>query len=298
MLVTDGGLETTLIFEQGLELPCFASFPLLEHHEGRRALDAYFAPYVELARARGLGFLVEATTWRANPRWGAELGYDLRALADANRRAITYAEEVRARAEEPGRPIPICAAIGSPVDAYRPERRLSTEQAAEYHAWQIAILADTAADLVKGATLAYVEEAIGIARAAAAVGIPAALSFTVETNGRLPSGQALADAINEVDAETDGSVAYFAVNCAHPNHLEPACSTPGPWHRILSFRGNASMRSHAELDGAAMLDAGDPAVFGASCRRLRASLPHLTVIGGCCGTDQRHVEAAVAAWLD
>jgi S-methylmethionine-dependent homocysteine/selenocysteine methylase len=290
-------METTLLFHDGFELPCFASFPLLESDDGRAALARYYEPYLALARDRGIGFVLEAATWRASPNWGDRLGYSLEALADANRRAIAFVEAIRDREEEPGRPFPISAAVGPEGDAYGPETHLSVDDAQSYHAWQTGILADTAADVVSALTLTYVEEAVGIARAATAVGLPVVISFTVETDGRLPSGQPLAEAVEQVDADDASSVAYFMVNCAHPTHVLPVLEGDGPWERVRGVRANASAKSHAELDEAEELDEGDPDDFAHLHRALRDRLPNVTVVGGCCGTDHRHVSGAVDAWL-
>ena len=297
VLLTDGGLETTLVFIDGFDLPCFASFPLLERDDGRAALTRYFEPYLDVARRHAIGFVLEATTWRANPTWGAQLGYSLDDLAEANRRSIRFLEEIRQREEQPGRPFVISAAIGPEGDAYDPENHLTADEAEAFHSWQMGILAETVADLVTGLTITYVEEAIGIVRAAAAAGMPAAISFTVETDGRLPSGQPLAEAINEVDRETDGVVAYFMVNCAHPSHFLPTLDGPGPWHRLLGVRANASTKSHAELDESEVLDDGDPAEFADGYLALRERLPQLAVLGGCCGTDHRHVASVADSWF-
>jgi len=297
VLLTDGGMETTLIFHDGLELPCFASFPLVESDEGSAALTRYFEPYLAVARRLGTGFLLEAATWRANPSWGARLGYSLDALAEANRRSVRFVEEIRRREEADGRPFVLNAPIGPQGDAYDPEHHMTADEAEAFHSWQVRVLAGTAADLVTGLTLAYAGEAIGIVRAAAAAGLPVAVSFTVETDGRLPSGQPLAGAIEEVDRETAGAAAYFMVNCAHPTHLLPALDGPGPWHRVLGVRANASTKSHAELDEAVELDDGDPAALAREYLELAERLPRLTVLGGCCGTDHRHVESVGDAWF-
>lgn len=228
VLLSDGGMETTLIFVDGLELPCFASFPLLEHDEGRAALTRYFEPYLAVARRLGTGFVLEANTWRANPSWGARLGYSPDALAEANRRSVWFVEEIRAREEADGRPFVISAPVGPPGDAYDADHHATPDEAEAFHSWQIGILAGTAADLVTGMTIPDAAEAIGIVRAAAAAGMPVAVSFTVETDGRLPSGQPLAEAVEEVDRETAGAAAYFMVNCAHPTHFLPALEGPGP----------------------------------------------------------------------
>jgi homocysteine S-methyltransferase len=297
LLLTDGGMETTLLFIDGFELPCFASFPLLESEDGRAALRRYFEPYLEAARRHGTGFVLEAPTWRANPAWGAQLGYSLDALADANRRSVEFVSELREEQDEPGGPIVLSAPVGPAGDAYDPSHRMSVEEAEAYHSWQMQVLAGTEADIISGLTLAYVEEAVGIVRAAVSAGLPVAMSFTVETDGRLPTGQPLAEAIEQVDAETDGAPAYFMVNCAHPTHFLPVLDGAGPWGRILGIRANASAKSHAELDDSDELDDGDPADFARCYLALRERLPHLTLLGGCCGTDHRHVIAVADAWL-
>jgi len=297
VLLTDGGMETTLIFLDGIDLPCFATFPLLERDEGREATKRYFAPYFETARRHDTGFVLEANTWRANPSWGAQLGYSLDDLAEANRRCIAFAEEIRGREEKPGRPVVISAPLGPEGDAYNPESYLTTDQSQAFHAWQVGILAETAADLITGLTVTYVEEAIGIVRAATAVGMPVVISFTVETDGRLPTGQSLAEAIDQVDRETDGEAAYFMINCAHPTHFLSVLDGPGPWHRIRGIRANASTMSHAELDNAEELDDGDPAALARGYLAIGTRLPDLVVLGGCCGTDHRHVASIADAWF-
>jgi len=297
VLLTDGGMETTLVFLDGFELPCFASFPLLETDEGRAALSRYYEPYLEVARRHGTGFVIEAATWRANPAWGAQLGYSLDALADANRRAVDFAAAIADREEEPGRPFVVNVPFGPEGDAYDPASRMSADEAERYHAWQAGVIAGTQADVITGLTITYVEEAIGIVRAAAAAGMPVAMSFTVETDGRLPTGQPLADAIEQVDSETDGAAAYFMVNCAHPTHFVAVLDEPGPWERVRGIRANASTKSHAELDESEELDDGDPDDLARQYLALGERLPHLTVLGGCCGTDHRHVGSVADALL-
>jgi homocysteine S-methyltransferase len=297
VLLTDGGMETTLVFLDGFELPCFASFPLLETDEGRAALSRYYEPYLEVARRHGTGFVIEAATWRANPAWGAQLGYSLDALADANRRAVDFVAAIADREEEPGRPFVINVPFGPEGDAYDPASRMSADEAERYHAWQAGVIAGTQADVITGLTITYVEEAIGIVRAAAAAGMPVAMSFTVETDGRLPTGQPLAEAIEQVDSETDGAAAYFMVNCAHPTHFVAVLDEPGPWERVRGIRANASTKSHAELDESEELDDGDPDDLARQYLALGERLPHLTVLGGCCGTDHRHVGSVADALL-
>jgi len=291
LFLTDGGLETTLVFHQGIDLPAFAAFDLLKDDEGTQTLRSYFEPYTALAREHGAGFVLESPTWRANPRWGAEIGYTLEQVDAMNRKAIALMEEIRAQCESSeDAPFVISGCIGPQDDGYDPAMKLTASAAQDYHSTQIATFRDTAADMVTAITMTYADEAIGLARAAQEASLPVAISFTVETNGRLPSGQDLGEAIEQVDAETDGIPAYYMINCAHPTHFEDVLRDAGPWRdRIRGLRANASTRSHAELDEAEELDDGDPADLGARYAALRSDLPQLNVLGGCCGTDDRHV---------
>jgi S-methylmethionine-dependent homocysteine/selenocysteine methylase len=294
--ITDGGMETDLIFRAGLELPHFASFVLLENERGVQTLRDYYLPYIEIARDQRVGIILDTPTWRANADWGARLGYSPEALAALNRRGVALLEELRASAgDEPALVISGC--LGPRGDGYRADQRMSDAEAAQYHAPQIATFADTAADMISALTLTYADEAVGIVRAAEAAAIPAVVSFTLETDGRLPSGQALHEAIEQVDAETAGAAAYFMVNCAHPTHFADALKDVGPsLDRIRGLRANASAKSHAELDEAEELDEGDPVELAQHYRGLVPRLRNLTVVGGCCGTDHRHIAAICAAW--
>jgi S-methylmethionine-dependent homocysteine/selenocysteine methylase len=296
--LTDGGIETVLIFHEGLDLPAFAAFDLLKDEEGTARLGRYYEPYVALARERGVGFVLESPTWRASPRWAAEIGHDREQLDALNRKAIALMEEIRDRHEASGPPIVISGCVGPQDDGYNPTELLSAEAAQEYHATQIGTFADTAADMVTAITMTYAEEAIGITRAASESGLPVAISFTVETDGRLPSGQELGAAIDEVDRETSRGPSYYMINCAHPTHFASVLDDGDGWRdRVRGLRANASTLSHAELDEAEELDDGDPADLAARYAELRKQLPCLNVLGGCCGTDHRHVAAIRDAWL-
>jgi S-methylmethionine-dependent homocysteine/selenocysteine methylase len=297
LLLTDGGMETWLIFSAGFELPQFAAFPLLDDPRGVAALREYYAGYVDVARRAGAGLLLDAPTWRASSGWGELLGYGAAELEDVNGRAVALLEQVRADAGDVR--IVIGGCVGPQADAYRADDRLNADEAFAYHLPQIRTLSGTAADFINALTLTYMEEAIGIARAARAVGMPVAISFTVETDGRLPSGQSLRDAIDAVDDATGGDVEFFMVNCAHPTHFEEVLSGGGDWlRRIRGVRANASAKSHAELDESDELDAGDPEELAGHYPRLRQVLPNFCIAGGCCGTDERHIAAISEALRD
>ena len=295
-LITDGGLETTLIFHDGVDLPCFASFVLLRDRAGERRLWDYYAAYAKLARDYGRGFLAETPTWRANPDWGEKLGYSSDALAAINAESVEFLVRLRQAFETPATPIVISGNIGPRGDGYRSGDMMSPDEAQAYHAPQIELFAKSSADMAAFYTVNYADEALGVARAAKDAGIPVAISFTVETDGRLPSGQPLKDAIVQIDAETDEGPAYYMINCAHPSHFSDVLAADEPWlSRLLGIRANASRMSHAELDESETLDDGDPNEFGEDYRRLLARLPQLTVLGGCCGTDHRHVARVAEA---
>jgi len=295
VVLTDGGVETTLIFVDGFDLPEFASFPLVEREDGREALRRYFTAHLDVARRHRTGFLLEAPTWRANTTWGAKLGYSESGLAEANRRALAFCAELAAEEELEG-PIVLGAQVGPQGDAYSAVTD-TADWYADLHRAQLRVLADAGVELVSALTIPSVEEGVGIVRSAAEERVPVALSFTVETDGRLPTGQPLGEALDQVEAETHGSAAYYMVNCAHPTHIAPALTVEGPWERVLGIRANASSKSHAELDESEELDDGDPVQLAADYVELREQLPGLVLLGGCCGTDQRHLAAIADAWF-
>ncbi|WP_375550860.1 homocysteine S-methyltransferase family protein [Rhodophyticola porphyridii] len=289
--LTDSGLETTLIFDNGLDLPCFASYPLLDSVSGRQTLRAYFERHLSIAADNSTGFVLEAPTWRASRDWGAQLGHSASDLERFNGAAIALLADIRGTAGAIS-PIVISGNIGPRGDGYRPDTAMSADEAEAYHAEQIKWFAATAADMVSAFTLSTVNEGVGVIRAASAAGIPSVVSYTTETDGRLPDGTPLGEAIEQTDMATAGAAAYFMVNCAHPDHFRAALETEATWlKRVWGVRANASRLSHAELDEAEELDPGNPAELGRDYARLKQMLPNLRVYGGCCGTDHRHVEA-------
>lgn len=295
-LASDGGLETTLIFLDGVELPAFASFVLINNEAGRERLRGYYLRYKDIAYAHGMGMLLETPTWRANADWGQKLGYDAAALAEVNRSSVQFLEAIRSANEQPSLPIVINGVLGPRGDGYKADARMSVDEARRYHSAQMTTFAESNADMATGYTMNYGEEAIGIALAARDHNIPVAISFTLETDGKLPSGDTLADAIRRTDSETGSYPAYYMINCAHPTHFEHVLRTGDvPLQRLRGLKANASQRSHAELDESTDLDAGNPKELAEQYRNLRTLVPQLAVFGGCCGTDYRHVEAICAA---
>ena len=294
--LTDGGLELVLIFQQGLDLPHMSAFPLLESVEGRARLDAYAEPYLALARARGAGYVHETPTWRGSWGWTAAMGYSKARTAELTRLTVELGRDLAGR--NPDLEIVVSGNIGPRGDGYAPDRLMTAEEAADYHDHQIGAFAEAGADVATALTITHAGEAAGIVLAAREAGLPAVVSFTVETDGRLPSGQRIGEAIEEVDARTAGHAAYFGINCAHPTHFACALLAGEAWReRIGMIRANASKKSHAELDCSETLDEGDPLELGRQYAALKDLLPRMTVLGGCCGTDHRHVAAIARACL-
>jgi S-methylmethionine-dependent homocysteine/selenocysteine methylase len=298
LFLTDGGLETTLLFQEGFDLPEFAAFDLFKNTIGERALEKYFRTYTTMACNYQVGLILESATWRANPDWASKLGYDRETLASMNRKAIDLLHNIRQTDETETTPMVISGCVGPRGDGYVPADAMTVEEATAYHRPQIEVFRDADADLVTAITMNYVEEAIGVTLAAQAAGMPVVISFTVETDGKLPTGQSLQDAIAQVDTVTGNAPIYYMINCAHPTHFSHILSTGESWvDRIRGLRANASTKSHTELNESETLDAGNPTELGNQYRELRTQFPRITILGGCCGTDDRHVEAICKACL-
>lgn len=296
--LTDGGIETSMIVNEGLELREFAVFPLLASSQGRAALLRYFRAYGEIARRHGAGLILESATWRASAAWGARLGSSPAVLRSANQEAVRLLEGVRDEFESATTQVVISGCVGPRRDGFSLADAMTETEAEAYHGEQIETFAGTAADMISALTLTNVEEAVGVARAAARAQMPVAISFTVETDGRLATGQTLRWAIQRTDDATGAYPCYYMINCAHPEHFAPELTAGGSWvDRVRGLRANASRLSHAELDEAPEPDAGDPAELGRAYAELIGRLPHLNVLGGCCGTDQRHIEHIASACL-
>ncbi len=291
IFITDGGIETDLIFHEGLELPNFAAFVLLNDNAGYESLRKYFHRYAALARDYKVGLVFETATWRSNPEWGMRLGYSETALADINRKAVELLCEIRSEYENGKTKIVISGCLGPRGDGYNPRNMMSAEEAQQYHTTQIGTFSTTEADMVTAITMNYVEEAIGITQAAKSFDMPAVISFTVETDGKLPTEETLKDAIRRVDEATGNGPAYYMINCAHPTHFADVLVGGEPWlERIHGIRANASSKSHSELDFSVELDEGNPVELAQQHNTLLERLKNLNVLGGCCGTDLRHIE--------
>jgi homocysteine S-methyltransferase len=289
LYLADGGIETDLIFNQGIDIRAFAAHTLLPDPVGRKAMSDYFRSFLALAREFDTGFILDSQTWKAHLHWAEELGATEDELREANHESIAFISGLRREYSDNSGPVILNGIIGPTADAYAPEDRIGAGAAENYHARQIGWLAETEVDMVTGTTFPRSDEAAGLVRAAQTAGLPAVVSFTVETDGRLPTGQPLADAIHLVDDSTAGAAAYFMVNCAHPDHFFHVLDDADWARRILGLRCNASRLSHAELDACEVLDDGDPEEFGAQYREVLQAMPWIRIVGGCCGSDLRHI---------
>lgn len=294
LFLTDGGLETTLVFLRGYELPCFAAFDLFKDEKGYNAIKDYYKRYLNIAKDLKTGFILESPTWRANPDWIEKIGYPNLAITEVNEKAIRLLVDLKNEFASDIHNIVLSGCIGPRGDGYKPGNTMTAEEAQKYHSAQIRVFRQMPVDMVSAITINYVEEAIGIARAAGAVSLPVVISFTVETNGKLPTGMSLKEAIENVDESVLKPPLYFMINCAHPTHFfnELEEGKNEQWiKRIKGIRANASCKSHAELDESTELDRGNPDELGNEHRKLKATFNQFNVFGGCCGTDEEHIIA-------
>ncbi len=290
--ITDGGIETHIIFNMGVELPHFSAFPLNDTDAGREVIRRYYRDYLPVAKAARRGFLFATDTWRASPDWADRLGYDRSRLAQNNRMSVQLCAELAREFEAEGVATAIAGIMGPRRDAWQFDSGMTAAEAYDYHAPQVEAFAGTAASSIQFYTLTNTPEAIGVARAAQRAGLPVVLSFTTETDGTLPGGKQLGVAINEVDDATGGYPDYYMVNCAHPMHFAGPLRSGEKWvNRIGGLRANASAKSHKELDESPEIDVGDLNEFAEVHAGLLPVLANLQVVGGCCGTDHRHIAA-------
>lgn len=295
VFLTDAGIETDLIFNHGIDIPEFAAHTLLPRPEGRAALANYLRGFLSLARKHDTGFILDSQTWKAHRHWAKSLGVTPEELRRVNHEAISFIAGLRDEFAGNRQSIVLNAVVGPKGDAYAPEDLLTPREAEAYHAEQVGWLAETEVDMITGLTFTQADEAVGLVRAALDAFIPVAISFTVETDGRLPTGQSLADAIDHVDRATGQAAAYFMVNCAHPDHFADVLDDARWARRIRGIRCNASRMSHAELDECETLDDGDPHELAEQYKALKRVMPWLTIFGGCCGSDLRHVTEIAGA---
>jgi S-methylmethionine-dependent homocysteine/selenocysteine methylase len=295
LFMADAGLETDLIFNHGIDIREFAAHTLLPDVRGREAMAVYFRTFMALAESHAAGFVMDSQTWKAHTHWADDLAATEQELHEANLDSIAFISELRDEYSNNSNPIVLNGIIGPRGNAYASKAWQTDVDAETYHARQVGWLADTNVDMLTATTFPHSAEAIGVVRAAQAVGLPVVISFTVETNGALPAGESIQDAIRAVDDATQGAAAYFVVNCAHPDHFFHMLDDSESCRRIRGLRCNASKLSHAELDACEVLDDGHPAELASHYSGITQKMPWVNIFGGCCGTDLRHVDHIMKA---
>jgi homocysteine S-methyltransferase len=302
--LTSGGIETYLLFLQGVPLREFCAFELIDDEAGWSTMErAFLRPILDAAAASGFGFISDCLAWRASRDYVDRLGHSAAGVAGVNKRLVARMrrsiDEWRAAGGERAKacPVVLAADLGPRGDGYAVGAGgpLPVDAAYGYHVEQVRALADADVDLLVALTMTSVNEALGVVRAAREHRLPVLVSPTVETDGSLPDGSALGDFVARVDEATGGYPVAYIVNCAHPTHLEPtlrrAADAGAPWlRRFRGLRTNASAKSHQELDEATELDRGDVAELVERMKTLKDRYG-FTILGGCCGTDAEHMQA-------
>ncbi len=289
--LTEGGQETEILYKYGYDLPHFAMLPLLDDGRAMAELHGMYERYLDTAAAHGFGVLMAGMDYRASPDWAELLGYSPATLEDMQLRAIGFLRDVAKPYVDELPAVLIAGIVGPRGDAYTLDQRMSVEQAQDYHSTQIATLARAEVDLVEAMTFNSVPEAVGVARAAADVGLPASIAFTLDSNHRLHSGPSLREAIESVDAACgDARPAFYGINCSHPLEFLPAIE-PGSWFdRVRCLRPNAAMMDKIALCSLGHLESGDPVDLGRRMGAIAKQYPHIDIWGGCCGTWETHLD--------
>lgn len=287
--LSEGGTETELMYKYGFELPQFALYPLLNNHDATSTMRGMFRSYLDVVARNEMNALMGGLDYRASPDWGKLLGYSPAGLAEANHQSIDFLRELAAEYVSDINEILIQGLIGPRGDAYERNTKITVNEAEDYHSVQLNTLKDANVDLALAITFNNVPESIGVARAAVKLGVPLAISLTLDTHSRLNSGPSLEEAITRIDAETGQSPEFYLINCSHPLEYEPAI-TPGNWiNRIRGVRPNASKMDKISLCKIGHLEDGDPEELGNLCGGLARRYPHMDIWGGCCGTWDTHI---------
>ena len=292
LFLKDGGLEIILHFKKGFALPEFASFDVVNDDNGREIISSHLQSFAAIAQDHSVGVILGSPTWRASRDWGEKLGYTSETLADTIRKSVKLVGEVRNEFENVDTPIVLNGVMGPRSDGYNPKEFMTAEEAEEYHSTQIGTFVDTDVDMVTAYTIAYVDEAVGIVKAAQSARMPVVISFTLGTDGCLPTGPNLVSAIEQVDTAAGGGPDYYMINCVHPIHCaEPLASGDRRLKRVKGLMPNASSKSHEELEESNELDEGNPTELAEQLREIRKGMPWVNVLAGCCGTDSRLAKA-------
>lgn len=288
--LTEGGAETEIMYKWGFELPEFAMFTLLDNPEADEVIRNMYRRYFDVAAAHDTGILAMGHDYRASPDWAQKLGYSAADLTRFQHRTMQFLDDVRAEYADRVSDAYITACIGPRGDAYGTGGDISASEAEDYHAVQLGNLEGTAADMAVAATFNNIPESIGVIRAANRMGIPIGVSLTLTPEGRLRSGPTLREAVETIDEVTGGAAEWFGTNCAHPLEFEPALDDAGPWlDRLRYVRPNAAKMDKLALCELGHLEDGDPVELGEQMGEVARRFPRADILGGCCGTDERHL---------
>lgn len=291
LYLTEGGTETEVIYRHGHELRDFAMFELMNKPEAVRDMENMYRRYLDKAAQYGFSALMSGFDYRASPDWGAKLGYSAEGLREMQHKCIDFLRGVSRAYEDQIERIAIAGCIGPKGDAYSLNRDITAEEAEDYHATQCETLRDCGVDLIWAATINNIPEAVGISRAAARVGLPVNMSFTLDSSHKLKSGPSLKEAIEATDTEAGAARPdSYGINCSHPLEFEPALE-PGDWaRRLRSLRPNAAKMDKVSLCKLGHIEEGDPEELGQMMGDLAKRYPDIDIWGGCCGTWDKHFD--------
>jgi homocysteine S-methyltransferase len=295
LFLTEAGIETTLMYKNGWELQHFCLFERMREDRFMADLEAYHRRLIEVALERGVGHLLDGVHYRASPDWSAKLNMSDSELKQLTEKGLALYQELSEEYATEATPIPVGCCIGPRGDAYGTGHEMSPEEAQDYHTIQIETAKQAGADFVSALTFNRIDEAIGLARAAEAAGLPVIVSFSLTKDARLNSGPSLDEAVTAVDAATDEAPLFYMINCNHPVDFSPALDAPGDWiNRLQGIRANASSLDHGMLCKLGHLEEGDPEELGGQFADIARRFPHMNVFGGCCGTDREHLDQIAA----
>ncbi|MBJ6802687.1 homocysteine S-methyltransferase family protein [Geomonas propionica] len=292
-ILGEGAVIERLRRMKGLELdPFVVNSAFIYHDEKRRALEGICREYLDIGCQAGLPLLMSTPTWRASRERIAAAGLD---GTDLNGDNAAFLEGLRQSYQGYADKILICGLMSCKGDAYHPAEALPEHQAAEYHAWQAEKLAATTVDFLLAATLPALSEATGLALALARTGKPYMVSFVVRPTGTLLDGTPLKEAIAAIDAVANPKPLGFMINCTHVTFARSALlhetnSSAEVRRRIIGLLANTAALSPEDLDNSSSLVEQEPEAFGASVAAMGMELG-LKILGGCCGTDGRHLSA-------
>ena len=291
LILTEAAIVERLRRSGRVELhPTLVHAALVYDAEGRAEMARLFQGYVSIAAAAGVPIIMSAPTWRANYERVRDAGVN----PDVNGDAVRFLLDLREAQGADASMAKVGGYIGCKNDCYRPREGLSAAEGEEFHWWQIERLARAGVDFLMAATLPNIGEAIGIARAMERTGVPYIISFVIGTDGRVLDGTSLWDAVQWVDASTSTQPLCYMVNCSYPTFLRAEEQPSELFTRLLGYQGNSSALSHSELDGSDRLQVEDIAAWAEEMLRLNSEYG-VKILGGCCGTDEAHLQRLVRA---